>query len=416
MRFIALDSLRGVAALLVALSHLAAAGAFYDMPFIRHGRMALPLFFVLSGFVITHAYGGRLHAPADGRAFMIRRFGRIYPLHLFTLALLVVIEFGKLALVFAGIKSGQAPFAGTNDGASLIANVFLLHAVIPFGDYTWNVPSWSISAEFYTYAVFAVLVIGFRPGWRFVGGGAALLSGAMLIALEAGGVHLHDTSGAGLLQCVFGFFCGSAAYRLYSWLRRHRSGFGSLAEMAAIGILAALFWYAPLGAFGTIVSFTLVILILAFDDGAVSRMLAAGPFRFLGRISYSLYLVHFVVLSVLNGVLRALQSALDLPLLQPGSAAIDFGPPGTMDALAAVYILLLIPLAAWTYRRVEVPGRTVFNRLAEGAALRQALAAAWPRRGKPHGRSAPRHRAPQALNAALCADDAGLQRGSGPNG
>jgi peptidoglycan/LPS O-acetylase OafA/YrhL len=416
MRFIALDSLRGIAALLVALSHLAAAGAFYDLPFIRHGRLALPLFFVLSGFVITHAYGARLHVPADGRAFMIRRFGRIYPLHLFTLALLVIIEFGKLALVFAGIKSGQAPFAGTNDGASLIANVFLLHAVIPFGDYTWNVPSWSISAEFYSYAVFAILLIGFRPWWPLVWAGAALLSGATLIALEVGGVHLHDTSGAGLLQCVFGFFCGSAAYRLFSWLRRHRSGFGSLAEIAAMGILAALFWYAPLGAFGTIVSFTVVILILAFDDGAVSRILAAAPFRFLGRISYSIYLVHFVVLSVLNGVLRALQSALDVALLQPGSAAIAFGPPGAMDALAAAYILLLIPLAAWTYRLVEVPGRIMFNQLAEGAPLSQALAASWPGSGRSHRGSAHRHAAPQALRAALCADDTVLERGSGPNG
>ncbi len=414
MRFLALDSLRGVAALLVALFHLTAAGAFFDLPFVRHGGMAVPLFFVLSGFVITHAYGERLRTPTDARAFMIRRFGRIYPLHLFTLALLVGIEFGKLALVSAGIKSGQAPFSGTNDMASLVANVFLLQAVIPFGDYTWNVPGWSISTEFYTYAVFAVVLIGSGARWRGAAAVAAVLSGAMLIALEVGGVHLHKTSGVGLLQCLFGFFCGSAAYRLFCWLRRYRSGFGSLAEIAAMGILAALFWYAPLGAFGNIVSFSVVILILAFDDGAVSRILATAPFRFLGRISYSIYLVHFVILSVLNGVLRAMQSALDVVLLRPGSSAIAFGPPGAMDALAAVYILLVIVLAAWTYRWVEVPGRIVFNQLAEGVPFKQALAAAWPGRSESDGRSAPRHAAPQALRAALCADDTALERGGGP--
>ncbi len=134
MRFVASRRLaRDRGALLVALYHLSAAGAFYDFPPIRHGGIAVPFFFVLSGFVIAYAYGGRLNTPLDAQIFITRRVGRLFPLHLFTLAILVALEVAKLVMVKMGVQSGQAPFTGDNSIEALAANLLLLHAVIPFG-------------------------------------------------------------------------------------------------------------------------------------------------------------------------------------------------------------------------------------------------------------------------------------------
>ena len=80
-RFQALDSWRGVCALLVAATHFHIDSHVYTNAFLRHAGLFVDFFFVLSGFVITHAYGRKLASPDNVREFVIRRFGRLWPLH-----------------------------------------------------------------------------------------------------------------------------------------------------------------------------------------------------------------------------------------------------------------------------------------------------------------------------------------------
>lgn len=367
-KFIALDSWRGLAACVVALVHLTAAGAFYQIPIIRHGAIAVPLFFVLSGFVITHAYGERLGDGPQARSFLIRRFGRLYPLHLFTLAALVMIEFAKLFLVSHGVRSGQAPFSGTNDLASLLANVFLLQAVIPFKSFTWNGPAWSISVEFYTYLAFTALMVMSKTRAKAAVRWAFLLTGVLLLTYELSGLNLEQTQGKGLLECLFGFLTGGVTYQVFTWTRARGLRLGGVAELAAAALALALFWFNPFESLGTMLGFAVVIAVFAHDGGWISRGLAAPLPRLLGRLSYSIYLVHFVLLTVINGVVRALSSTTGHALMSPGDV-IDFGPPGAMDLLAVLYLLGVVGVAAVTYHLIEVPGRTFFNALSRGATI-----------------------------------------------
>lgn len=366
-RFAALDGWRGLAAAVVALTHLSAAGHFYELPIVRHGGLAVPFFFVLSGFVISHAYGAGLSSGGDLRRFITRRVGRLYPLHFATLMALVGLECLKLAMVSAGVKSGQPPFSGSNDVVSLVANLFLLEAVVPMGEYTWNGPSWSISTEFYTYLVYAAIVMIAAAKVRSGILAAFLLTGGALFVIEFSGLEIHKTSGLGLLQCIFGFFGGVLTHQLYRRLADAGVRSNTLLELAGFGAVVALFWYDPSGHSATVLPFMAVVLVFALEGGVVSRFLKLSPFQVAGELSYSVYLNHFVILSVLSGFLRASQSVFDVQLLYPANDVdmISLGPKPLMDLLAVGYLVAVGIVSVFTYRFIEQPGRSLFNRWAD---------------------------------------------------
>ncbi len=75
-RYVVLDSWRGICAILVALFHFPLQWHFQSTTFVRGSWLFVDFFFVLSGFVIAHAYAGKLSTRRDLFAFVIRRFGR----------------------------------------------------------------------------------------------------------------------------------------------------------------------------------------------------------------------------------------------------------------------------------------------------------------------------------------------------
>src|SRR5438874_12343040 len=92
-RFAALDSLRGICAIFVAIYHFSTVSILSSIPFIKNGFLLVDFFFVLSGFVIAASYGERLKAKFPISKFMFLRLGRLYPLHIFVLCLYLAIAF-----------------------------------------------------------------------------------------------------------------------------------------------------------------------------------------------------------------------------------------------------------------------------------------------------------------------------------
>ena len=115
-------------------------------------------FFALSGFVIALNYQERLSSFDDVVTFQRRRFFRLYPLHVLMLALFIGIEIAKYAAEnIAGLAANNPAFS-TNDANAFFSHLFLMQGL--FGDgLTWNHPSWSVSTEFFTYIIFAVLTL-----------------------------------------------------------------------------------------------------------------------------------------------------------------------------------------------------------------------------------------------------------------
>ncbi len=211
-RFQVLDSWRGICAVLVALHHLPVANHIQQAALVRNAWLFVDFFFVLSGFVLTHAYGGRISCAREALAFLIRRVGRLWPLHLAILGCFIGLEIIKLGLAGEGVQFTQKPFTGTNDLAAVPANALLLHSIGLQDRLTWNGPSWSISAELMAYIAFAAVSL-WAPAGVLPAVGLALGSAIVVVAMSPGSMDV--TYDLGTLRCLYGFFVGSLTYRLW---------------------------------------------------------------------------------------------------------------------------------------------------------------------------------------------------------
>ncbi len=149
-----LTALRGIAAIWIVLHH------FWPqtdspVPFvIAKGYLAVDLFFILSGFVLYLVYSKAL---ADGefeyKRFLVKRFARLYPVHIVTLLLAALILCLGPSLGFAG---RTLPY---DFGQMIFLHATLLHAWGITETGGLNYPSWSLSAEAFAYALFPLLAL-----------------------------------------------------------------------------------------------------------------------------------------------------------------------------------------------------------------------------------------------------------------
>ena len=376
MRFHVLDGWRGVCALLVAIFHINALGHFYGVPLIRHGLLFVDFFFVLSGFVITHAYAERVSAGGV-RDFIIRRIGRLWPLHLALLVALIGVEFVKLALEMQGISYGRGVFTRDAEPWAIVTNVLMIHGwgIHPY--LTWNNPSWSISAEWAAYLAFAA-VYALAP--RRAGVFAVLLGLVSLVLLIfAAPERMASTFDFGLARCGLGFCLGHLTYRF--WKASAPPPWPTLVEFAALGAAVVVVSLASPLTWGVVAPFVFAaaVYVFAWQGGWVSKWMSGIVGRKLGEWSYSIYMVQgLVAVVVMPGII------LMWPRLGWGEAAVmiegkrllAFGSPWAMDLFALGYIALVVAVASQTYRWIETPGREVFARLAARASTPRRVAVA----------------------------------------
>ncbi|NRP19367.1 hypothetical protein LPJGGPFB_02622 [Ensifer adhaerens] len=349
-KLLALESLRGFAALAVAVHHFRYGSLLSENAFIRHGYLMVDFFFVLSGFVIALNYANRLSTPAEVASFQRRRFWRLYPLHLFTLLIFLGIE--CLKYVFeqrTGIVSNNPAFV-VSDASAFLANLFLLQGVV-LNELGFNIPSWSISVEFWTYLIFALTMGLSRLEMRWclvLAGGAAVV----LLALEGG--RLETDPIFAIIRCVFSFFLGAWAASLHVRVPRKAA-----TPMAAgtLALVVAAIW----GLGGThaeillppLFALTIVAVASLEADTSLRRFLEWPFFVWLGTVSYSVYLTHSIVGWVVTQVLRF---GLKVPthVAADGDTVLALGQGfATLVTLAATAAVLVASYL--TYRFIEKP-------------------------------------------------------------
>jgi peptidoglycan/LPS O-acetylase OafA/YrhL len=379
-RFEALDGWRGVCACLVVLFHFHGYSPIQTSPLVRNSYLFVDFFFVLSGFVIAWNYASRLGSWAEVRRFLVLRVGRVYPLHVFMLFLFLAYETAKL-LNGMGQATPPSTFAGETQPAAVLSNLFLVQSLHVHDSLTWNGPSWSISTEVWTYVIFALIsvTLGMRL-WMLAA--AAIVPPLALLYLSGTGMDV--TFDWGLLRCIFGFALGLVCYHLH---KRRPLDVATAGPVAATLVEAAV--VAAVVAFVSAVGkspwsllapfvFAAAVLVFASEGGAVSRFFRTAPLRWLGKLSYSIYLTHFFFVLLFPIVVKRIaQQDLWTPMpIGGGQYVLAFGRndvEGTLFYVAVVAITLAF--SAFTYRWIETPGRDWSRRLA-GRAPRAAAAGA----------------------------------------
>jgi peptidoglycan/LPS O-acetylase OafA/YrhL len=310
----ALTSLRFFAASTIVLQHslglFLPADVFEGWPL----EQGVSFFFVLSGFILVYVYP-ELPTWRSTFRFWIARFARIWPAHGFALLLIVAIS-GSL-----GIAEGQMK--------QLFANILLLHAWTPQLKYyfSYNVPSWSVSTEAGFYLLFPLIIYNFRRTWwwKLIGAGGLLV--AIVVACTAYEIPItgDDPSRVtvkGLIYVnpfgrLFEFVIGMCAALLWRGTLADSRPNVWLWTVVEIAIVVLVLWsmregtwillhYAALSPLhvghmwtvhsGACLSFALLIIVMANGAGMIGKLLSTGLLVFLGEISYSVYLLHHVLL------------------------------------------------------------------------------------------------------------------------
>jgi peptidoglycan/LPS O-acetylase OafA/YrhL len=358
-RFRALDAWRGICALLIAAYHTQVPGHIYWQPLIRHAWPFVDFFFVLSGFVIAFAYDERLNDTVRILDFIVRRFARLWPLHVAILALMIGLEFVRLYGVhIVPAAHGETPFTGEHAPWAILTNILLIQALGFHGSETWNGPAWSISVEFATYIVFALTCLTIRRANARRGVAIALCVGGAIGLAVLSPLGMRDTVHWPVLRCFYGFFLGVMTFD--AWRMGPRIG-TTLTETLALVAVCLFVSYCPgdpvLSYLATPL-FAVAVYVFAQEGGAISRLLCGRIPQALGRWSYSIYMVHMFVLAVLFAGVHALDTLLGKTWLSHDrGTAVDLGNTLANDALTLALLAAIIGVAAATYRLIERPGQ-----------------------------------------------------------
>jgi len=298
--FPALTGLRFVLAAWVMLHHISGKGMMLEswvnsLPraagsLIRGGYLAVQSFFILSGFVLAKTYANRDWTADDLRKYAAARIGRIYPVYLLSLA--VVAPFILKAMLAPGRTSAEK--AGL-----LFDYAFVLQGWTGSLGVGWNTPAWSLSCEFFFYLCFPAILIGLRRAGRLAVSGVFAASLVVPVLLAHSNVpwswkpihHLSD------------FAAGVVAARLFDFLRPIASRRGHWFYLPAIALGALLIVFPQLmdGTYGDLNTglrpLNVAALIgLALAGGSLATALSGSATEYLGKISYSMYILHVPIL------------------------------------------------------------------------------------------------------------------------
>jgi peptidoglycan/LPS O-acetylase OafA/YrhL len=362
-----LTPLRGIAALLVAVFHFEMAiGRFVPAKqtmFFEKSYLMVDLFFVMSGFIMLHVYGDSFRNRlrwVSIRKFFVARFARTYPLHLFTLLLLVVI-------VMWLTPWGKPPII-LEQPRDILPNVFLLQSFGVDKIYNWNIPSWSISAEWGAYLLFPFLALSIDRKKAV----AVVLLLLFVVAAYYSIMYLlprknplnptvpvphniNTTFDYGYLRGIAGFVTGMLVYLLFQH-PAFRKVFGK--DIASVLILALVITAMHFAVNDAVVVFLFAALVLNFagNSGYLDRICNNPVLQYLGNISYSIYLMQIFLQEPFSHGIR-------LPGVTGmgrGKLNIDFS---SGLRYCAVYLLTLIAISSITYYGVEKPCRRLINKI-----------------------------------------------------
>jgi peptidoglycan/LPS O-acetylase OafA/YrhL len=363
-----LDGVRGFAALWVFISH-ALKFSGWTVPLLHRGDLAVDVFMIMSGFLMAYHYHLReakepWTAPSTWGVFYVRRFFRIAPLYYFALCLCLLLGpqlwslRQQIGAVFPDAATPPERYLDRS-WTNILTHLTFVFGVTPRYAFSTPLPDWSIGLEMQFYLVFPFLMLCLRrctPLW-----GVGLLAGLgwLITRLLPYGTFLVPS----FLPLKIGLFLVGMLLASAHHCRNHRRSFSVYLVFLALLAAATTRSWPVLGMCAGIVALLFYDraedpLRLTFLLRQCERVIAGRLASFMADTSYSVYLVHVV-------------------LMTPVAAALCRWPayrqmPGAVRSL--ILIALVLPpvyLVGWgLFQTVEK----------NGIRLGKTLIAAFPRR------------------------------------
>lgn len=370
-----LTSLRFFAAFAIVLFHCQFQFNFLTELFL-HGNFsqAVAFFFILSGFVLTYAYQ-YFHSLKQVDLFLFKRFARIWPLHIAALIVTVAVLSAGAVIVPSHPPTRMMP--------DLITNILMVHSWTLQEKYffSFNAPSWSISTEWFFYFCLPLMFLLSPPQKSHTGlrrGVLCLLSFvlAMFFVFLGNKLALPESNAngfslAGLLMAnpltrLFEFSLGSCLALIFAKCKKKQNIFlFSIFEILVVSVLIVIvlntskyvnqigdmfpllgsaggFWLREIGMVA--LPFALMIFVFAFETGVLSKVLQSRILVFLGNLSFSIYLLHFVLVKSYFFYWPNHRSVLDFAILS----------------------VILFLGSFLLYKFVELPGRAFAHKIVSG--------------------------------------------------
>ena len=318
---------------------------------VEHMYLAVDIFMVLSGFVLARSHDGDFRVPFGIRQvgrFLLRRLARIYPIYLLS-------SFACLLLVVTGIDVWGSPAIST---PMLLTNLAMAQSWgLPYDGL--NAVSWSISTEWAANLLFPIFGFLFMRGSmrRSVAAAVATVLCLVIFAALSGGDAPDDppTFGAltwysfpgSMVRCITEFMLGMFCWRL----RRDAAGSSWLGGddvlLPAILVMAVMTLNQSMDMAFLALACCLVIG-FSFERSSVAAVFASRVPRFLGMISFSLYLWHIPMLQLAPGITAFMEQS---GVWQPWLVG------------RIVLMLLVIAVSAASFNGIEKPAQRWLQRV-----------------------------------------------------
>lgn len=346
-----LTSLRFFAAAIVVIAHLG-----YDY---HLGGMGVTFFFILSGFILSYNYATKFMDWSSRQllSMWISRVSRIYPVHIFMFI---------LSLPLSYIYARDYSIADT------LSNIMLLQSWYPNGQgaFSYNGVSWTLSCELFFYLTLPFVLFTCTRGALQAKASLLILIMILimliiwLVSFSAG----HDINEYSFkwwfyvispylrwTDFLFGIALGYTFLKVKS-IREAKTNLFSWLEVLSLSSVVGFYFYFLYSElpfkwnysayFNPL--FGAIIYIFAFQDGLISKFLSMQALTYLGRISFSIYMTHQVLMFYWNRYI----------------ANLNYIASTKEEALnQIIYCAAVIIMSAVTYHTIENPARRAIHKL-----------------------------------------------------